>query len=794
MKIIMKYSVALFVLLITSLCQSEISSSTTTTTTSPSDIPASDGSNVIRLLVMLPLSNNISQPQEGVQDWDKGLEILPGAQLAVEQINNSSSLLPGYTLELLIVDIEHCHPDEFTSNVKAVTSIADIAADTVHGNGSNVLGLVGGPFCPPLLDSLVSPLASRDRISLFQISGSTAATIRNHDLNLIFAAPSIEVYYEAVFAMMGEFDWTRIFIVAESFFQGAGTVKGSEGLDITFRQFSVSTSLVLSDLRKSMKNIIFASLSAKHAADILCSAYRDSLIFPTYVWIFHDLTPTKILEITRPKWCNNTTLEKALRGTFFLQFPFKPASVDTILPSGDSYSQYYSDYVSRLRTDTHSDLQPNPYANVLYDSVWTFAKTLNLSMTSGNCSGGFHNCLRQYGKRELVESMDLMIPAVSFEGASGSIDYQINSSVRGVVQISLYNGSIQPIGTYHQFPTNISIQETLIPRDDLPRVFNPVPKLLVAFLGVVVTVCLVLTTIILALFIHYRNDSDIKAASPRLSYFMFVGCYLLFGSTLLHTISKGFRIDVNGVGAVTLCGVVITGDSLGVNLIFTTLLLRMLRVYRIFSYFGKTGKIWSDKFMLLIIVLVVVGDMVLIIIWSVVDTYRITEITMFMENANPPYYTVKQLCHSQNVNTWLGILLGKLGVLFVIVLFLAFKTRKILRSNFKDTKKVNIYIFLTVMIVITLMSLYSLFKTTENTVGTFLMVYFAFGTTGLLCQLFLFVPKVFSPIIKQHGYEVTYNTETRRRSIKKIEEPPPKKVFGTFIRTLHSPEHTPTLV
>ena len=46
--------------------------------------------------------------------------------------------------------------------------------------------------------------------------------------------------------------------------------------------------------------------------------------------------------------------------------------------------------------------------------------------------------------------------------------------------------------------------------------------------------------------------------------------------------------------------------SIGLHLVFGSLILKMLRVYRIFTYFGKLGKRWSDG-VLFAGVLVIVG-------------------------------------------------------------------------------------------------------------------------------------------------------------------------------------------
>ena len=54
----------------------------------------------VSLLIALPL-----HPTSGPRvNWERGLEILPGAHLAVNDVNNDSTILPGHTLKLIVAD------------------------------------------------------------------------------------------------------------------------------------------------------------------------------------------------------------------------------------------------------------------------------------------------------------------------------------------------------------------------------------------------------------------------------------------------------------------------------------------------------------------------------------------------------------------------------------------------------------------------------------------------------------------------------------------------------------------
>ena len=63
---------------------------------------ASNHTSVLKLLVVLNLQQG--PMEQWVPSWDRGHEILPLAQQAIDRINRDPSILPGYNLELVSVD------------------------------------------------------------------------------------------------------------------------------------------------------------------------------------------------------------------------------------------------------------------------------------------------------------------------------------------------------------------------------------------------------------------------------------------------------------------------------------------------------------------------------------------------------------------------------------------------------------------------------------------------------------------------------------------------------------------
>ena len=738
----------------------------------------SNGVTKLRLLIVLPLNqlNNTHFPVErDIQTWDHGDEMFPGAQLAVEDINNSPDLLPGYELELVGVSVDPCVPLEVHSNLNAFLPFSN---GNLENNFVGMLGL----FCGRLL-SILSPLAGRDHFGLFQLSGTSSTDVRGKRekyTHLNFAVPSETAYYETFFSLATKLGWRRLLIIDDEFVDLKGIGKGAfsaDKFDISFLEMTDSTSVVTlnSEVRRSEKNIVFVSLPPRQMTAVLCGAYDDGLLWPHYVWVLED----KELDDLFNHACGKCTVKKiraALENTILLNAQFKPSGLSNTIVSGSTYEAFLHRYV-KILNESNGKLKYNRYASTMHDSVWAFALALNQSLDEiWAYNTTVVDFVSEFERKNLTTMIETNLKSLSFEGASGRVHFNKDYDVEGLVYVTFvadltprpeHNVIMPLVGCYDQlFPGNITINRTLLPsnlpQDKLPSIYNLIPLPVAVVLSVVVILCLTFATFLFVLFIKYRRYSEIKATSPYLSLLMFAGTYTILVSTLVQAVLVSFALPSSNTSSSVLCGSIIAGNVVGINLIFSTLLLRMLRIYRIFSYFGKTGQIWSDKFLVLIVVIVVSGDVVLLLIWFTVDPFTVKNFIVYRPwvHKRPPYYDVSQYCSSDNISIWFTLAFGKVGVLFAVVVFLAVKTRKIQRSNFKDTKKVNIYIFFTVMVIATLIPVWFLLRETGNVIGTGVVIYIAFGATGLFCQLALFAPKVFPPLLRSMGFDIGVSAQS----------------------------------
>ena len=728
----------------------------------------------LQVIIMLPLNPTEGQIRSEVQEWDRGREILPGAQIAVEAINNDPHLLSGYDLVLAEINVDPCTPMEVHTNLDAFVPF-------VNGSLRNTVGMLG-MFCDRLL-RMISPLAGRDDFGLFQLSGTASPLLRKNReryKHLNFIVPSEAAYYETLFATMNELDWKQALIIDEEFFNLESVRNISyfkHDIDITYLEYSDLIFTTLSEIRRSEKNIVYVSVGARRMANLLCSAFDDGLVWPQYMWILQEHDISDLLQVGH-KGCSDRKLIDATRNAILFKFQYKQENQSKELDTHNTYDSYIEQY-TKLLNESGQNLTINRFANTMHDSVWALAFALNKSLETIANQGDdmtVREFVDQYGTKELTSSIEDNLKSLSFEGVSGGIHFNKDYNIEALVSITLtycnHNNASSAIGHYDQAsPGEFKIDRTLLelPPDTLPNRYNQIPLLVTALLVVIAAICSIFTTLMFTLFAKYRRYSEIKATSPYLSMLMFVGTYFIVVSAVMQAVLTAINTPMGTIMSATLCGSVMSGNVMGINLIFSTLLLRMLRVYRIFSYFGKTGKIWSDKVLVVIVMVIVGGDVILLLIWFIVDPFAIKDVVVYKSNAHPPHYEISQYCTSSDISVWFALVFGKVGILFAIVLFLAIKTRKIQRENFKDTKKVNVYIFITVLIIAMLIPVWFLLEGTGNVKWTGVMIYVAFGATGLFCQLLLFAPKVLPPLLRSMGFKVGLSpTNRRKKTIRRV--------------------------
>ena len=300
------------------------------------------------------------------------------------------------------------------------------------------------------------------------------------------------------------------------------------------------------------------------------------------------------------------------------------------------------------------------------------------------------------------------------------------------------NGTLTPSGVYDSkinLLINVSLRSLGVDSRELPPLL-PLPSLMI-----LPVLCGVFNTVLLVLFFYFRNEPDVKSASVSLTLIMFIACYFFIAFVIVLVIGSYLSLDI--------CMAGVWGVSLGVPLILATLLVKMLRVYHIFNLHGyeKPSIFLYNSALFIYTLLIISPKICILILWSAVDVYQqiLTPYAISSE-----FLVYHEQCRAKHTIKWTASLAIYDSILSMSVVIVAIKTRKIRFVRYKDTKKVNLLVFL-VLFIGNSTWLYWYFFTESRRyplVPTYIL-YAGCLTLPLVCQFTLLVPKIWSPFYKK---------------------------------------------
>ena len=687
----------------------------------------------LHLVALVPLEETA-----GLSPPDRGKELIAAAEMAVDMINMRDDILTGYRLELVPANAELC-------NESLVAEAPGNFVKHVTSGELNIVGVVG-LLCSTVTQA-VSSLAGRPEIDLLQISaGATSPVFSSEEEypRLYRMMSSSAVYNDAVLEMMATFDWKRISVIrdtkliqhtttADDFMTKVESRAEGEVVFLGDVTPTFPTSPVQSLLPERAR-IIYASVTASEARELLCESYQNNLRWPQFVWLFQDLSLEDLKDSTGN--CSNETMLEAVEGVFLLQYRIQ-TNLNTTLVSGQTYQEYLMELQHCM-----GGAQMNQFADALHDSIWAFALALN-NVT--------YEELRSY-RPEVDNSnttalVEQYLEVIHFSGALGDISFSEREVVNDVDIFHVVNGAVVCIGNYNPLSQNLTIksQPEIIPKDDFKEETVLLHRAFMIVTYIVVWALMVFTTAILILFIYYWNKPSIKASSPILSSVIFAGCYVLYLGCL---IAGANDISASIVGP--MCLAQVWFNTTGLQLIYSALFMRLLRVYRIFFHiFSKPGKIWSDYALVALSFIPVLVTILLMTIWTVVDPIVTGYTTpVFDMTSDPPQYTRDVFCETKRnkVIVWLSVVLyGVNGATILGVVVLATVTRKVHLNTFRDTKQVNVFVFSTAACLCIWLPYTVVFTNVlMNPEASYVFNLLPYLVVPFLCVVFLFIPKICS--------------------------------------------------
>ncbi|XP_064386082.1 uncharacterized protein LOC135334731 [Halichondria panicea] len=638
------------------------------------------------------------------------------AATTAQEINNCPSLLNGYTLQVKTVS------SQFPSSV---VEVAEVLRNT-KVNGGTIIGMIG-QVDKSFARSLLPVPQNTDIIQIIEPAGMMLDRDKDYP-NLFTLLPSLEAHISTALQLLPALNWTSVGVIysgGDVFYARAAetfvTLSNHTDIPITTKSFEYyNNSHKLQQWIEEYSLKIFVVMLPKHQlCQLLSTVQRKGWTWPDYAWVVLNEHPLQ--NTTSSDLCGSKT--DILEDIIFIQLSKESTNRKTVdIPCNQT--QY----------------------NTISTSLWALALAWNISAIDGNTS---QTIIKDYLTTNNFDNI-LVTPYTS-ETQTSII--QIQSAISNKVG-SFYTKT-------RELEINLTNRElpTAYPAPSYP--YELFPPHTTALTLTMVVLCVLLTTIVLVLFVYYRKEPEIKASSFSISLCMFAGIYLGLAASFSHFIESGiiFKTASKYFGC-TFTGYCIT---LGIDIVLATLLMKMLRLWRIFTFYGNTGKLWTDKVMLLFIGAILLIKVLILTMWAILDTLHTVD--KFFTNSDGNKVLVRQ-CQSNKRLLWAFIAYGYSGVLGTCLIIVAIKTRKIKRNNFKDTKKICLLICTLASIMIQTGTLWWVLRLSHDfsTSNVIFGIGMCVGSMTVLGVLF--GPKIFPPIRRK--FRLTRSAKGRTSTGRRI--------------------------
>ena len=599
----------------------------------------------------------------------------------VRIVNNDSSL---HSLELITADsgVITRYDDPYSGNVLQV-----IANLTWNNRLNHVIGIVGF-IHPELLLTLQKfhiPIASLVHFgTLPNITYLTASTLTLADSLLQF----MQTINQTRFGLITELHNSYFLSVSQQLLaktKNSSLISIKPYVQIGFR-YTISN--VVDEIAAANVRSIILSVHPSIAIQIVCEAYKSNLKWPDYVWImFGYQLDHLILDVV----CSQNITEGIL---LFQLFPNELIELTTLAHSKSCWN-YLNDTISQKLENENS------LTFLIYNAI------LTLTVASQNKS------------------------SIDWENfyCSNNVVYVYQISGNGLQnRVGFYDGSLHMMTRFCQV---FSCREL-----DLPVVLKDFP---LGYLLVLPSLCIITNTILLVLYLYFHKEPSIKSTSIGLTLVIFISCYILLFYLILLILHNISRIIILMGYDLCLVLIWICGPGMSMPLILAAILVKMVRVYRIFTRHRiLKPKIYTSTYAhVLYAILLVSPNIIILLLMTFIDPYRLTH----------SEFSTNERCQCRHTRVWASMLVAYTCLLSLTVVVVAIKSRKIRLKHFKDSKEVNIFIFLLIIVLMNAFVYWTVFET----FGVYELVPDYILYTGhmiipFLCQAILFIPKVWPPV------------------------------------------------
>ena len=663
-----------------------------------------------------------------------GKDIIPGAKLAIQEINNRTDILTNYKLELIVAD------DGCNINWKSIISLIN----NLYYEGKHIVGIIG-PQCSDSAKAVAS-LTGRSEIALINVHLGSAPELGNRSMYpySFGMIPSTSNQIDALVALFVRNNWTRAAVLYNpdmlvdynSFRLFQNKINGKA--ELSFVSLANPDYLPLVALKNTFVRVIVSFLRGETLGKALCVAYRMGMTYPNYQWLLLGSSPTFPVSFAYNSTmysCNKTDADKALNQTLqFRSYAYQQYDATR-------YTQLSADYVQNVVCAKNVI---NCVA--IFDAVWAYAVALNnsiyplweIGLTLSNYT---------FGKEKYTQMIQRQIYGLNCSGVSGNtIRFDPSNGYISSVHTYVLNIKWEIVATYtifdgFQFDPNTAV-------DFVATVFDETHILVSLPLAVAVIVVDVIG-VLLVLGIHvmntvYRNHKAIKASSSRLNHFAYIGCYLILLAILLYTITETFPVSMQSKSI--LCNGFPWSLIMGLSLVFGAVTAKTLRLNYIVKSSQKLrsgyNAVMSDNVLAVLIVILVGIVAGFCTAWTLYDPYIRAVTKNLLPSGDSLTVTIDEFCSCKYQVQWIASIIAFESIFIVLLVYFAISTRTIKKKEFQ-TRSILVLVYLLTLTTLVGGVIYLIAELVEAGVNTSYGILASLLTVAVyLCIVLFFTPPI----------------------------------------------------
>ena len=604
------------------------------------------------------------------------------------------------TFKLVIIDSQFPYETmiQFVSSAFAQRNVTDADQDCLC---YDVLGVVGDLDFGTV--RIIQTLTNRTNLNTTLVSAITPSTfppLASQQLPRVLNLMPLEHNIEGLVMFLDSLIWNRIGLISDDTYYNQFVV---EMLQIRLkegpeRDVTPCLKVTKSKYRNSLLQFVeydtrvaVLAMKEESACAFLKEARNQQLVWPEYAWVLLEFgTHT----------CN-------LNGLIVI----RSGDADRSSSSKDYDTPEYTSLLS-----VTSNFSRDSILTSLANSGFNFSENTFTRPTDEGEGKGVHNV-------SVVQITDESVVMIAqYNPVSHSLDTFVNLSETGAT----------PRGTTLVIVRKISVSFTVL-------------------LCIVLAISFAFVSINLVLFVCFQKEPEIKATSFTVSLSMFLGCYLLLFFVLVLFLEANLPLSslLPSWAQEIMCNLFpwLSIIGLPMSLIFSTLIVKVVRLYIIFfnpKIYRKS--MLNDCSLLLYILFLTSPTLLVLLLLSTIEPLK----NIVSENKLRSGIEIREGCTNDHYLEWLSALV-LCHILFAIaVTIITFKTSKIQYKNFRGSNRNNIFTFFSIFITIeSLVILFSTFGSeggNSNPSAYEILYYTDHIAIVLLCQGFLFAPIVYPPL------------------------------------------------